>query len=668
MKRPPFLYFVILICISLLCSCAYHGHQTSKDFDVTISLICDDHIRSDSETIQTVKKGEFASFHLLFDEDYRFESTSFGTYQEEEQTVLVDSNYGNSTVYVKSAPISPLSLIINNNNDFGKVTVNPKKNFYNYGDEVNIKVTPTNKEFLCYTFDLPYRNGLKEKAGVPISYDNELTITLESDTKVFINYFENNSKTIEYDLNGGKTKLGKTSIRTDYKQYDDSGSFNASSINLSNYAFYEGHVLESLNTKQDGSGQRIGIGSRIDNSLYTNDYVKLYAQWKEYTDASSFTFEKIENKEELTITGCTANSEEIVIPAYINNQKVVAISIHAFDGLDNVKHIIFPDTLKEISDNAFANMNGVEAITLYSSLERVSTQSFDMPNLHTIHLNKNTNPLEMNYEEDNLSRYRESIINLGTAKKRVIFIGHSTIRVNHDLSPLEEKWGEDYNFFIYGATAGIHGYLLLMSIADILTPNDYVIIPVWPILNYSTSRNLSFLQYDFDRLAAADYQIIKDFIWTSFMDYRLTCTDEIGVSAVLPEATNYARYDKYGMNLEDIPTDDVDNKSPYDYTHYLDEYNDDSFSYLDLFADSISAPKSQIMLTWNAYNQNNIEDTSLFTNFEQRIRTGFSEYTFFDTQLENIYPGQYFNKNDFMHLSSVGTAVRVNRWLNELPL
>ena len=656
------------MCITLLCACSYHGPQAKKDFDVTISLICDDHIRSDSETIQTVKKGELASFHLLFDEDYRFESTSFGTYQEEEQVVLVDSNYGNSTVYVKSVPISPLSLTINNNNDFGKVTINPKKNYYNYGDEVSIKVTPTNKEFLCYTFDLPYRNGLKEKSGVPISYDDELVFTLENDTVVYINYFENNSKYIEYDLNGGTTQKGKTSIKTDYKQYDDSGSFNASTINLSSYAFYEGHVLESLNTKQDGSGQRIGIGSRIDNSLYTNDYLKLYAQWKEYTNIDSFTYEKIENKEELTITGCTSNSEEIVIPAYINSQKVVAISMHAFDGLTSVKHIIFPDTIKTISDNAFINMDGVEAITLYSSLERVSSQSFDMPNLHTIHLNKNTYQLEMSYEEDNLSRYRESIINLGTAKKRVIFIGHSTIRVNHDLSPLDEKWGEDYSFFIYGASAGIHGYLLLMSIADIIAPTDYVIIPVWPTLNYSTSRNLSFLQYDFDRLAAADYQIIKDFIWTSFVDYRLTCTDEIGVSAVLPEATNYARYDKYGMNLENIPTDDVDNKSPYNYTHYLDEYNYDSFSYLDLFADSVSIPKSQIMLTWNSYNQNNIEDNSLFESFEQRIRAGFPNYTFFDTQLENIYPGNYFNKNDFMHLSSIGTAARVNRWLNELPL
>ena len=122
------------------------------------------------------------------------------------------------------------------------------------------------------------------------------------------------------------------------------------------------------------------------------------------------------------------------------------------------------------------------------------------------------------------------------------------------------------------------------------------------------------------------------------------------------------------MNLEDIPTDDEENKSPYNYDHYLDDYDSDSFSYFNLFANEISAPKDHILLTWNTYNQNNIDDLSAYESFENRIRTGFQEYTFFDTQLENIYPGNYFNKNDFMHLSTVGTTVRVERWLTELPL
>lgn len=666
MKRKSLISVITLSSIIFLCSCSKTEPPVEKKLDVTVSLVCDEHVRSTSELVQTVEKGETISFKLQFDDEYIFDSSSDGVYQEENNVLEFDSNYGNKTIYITSCPLNGLNLNIDNNHDYGDIIVTPNKKSYRHGEEVTVKTTSKNRDFLCYTFDLPYRAGLKEKSGVPISYDNELTITMNSDVNLCVNYFETNSKIIEYDLNGGHSIKGKETIKTDYKEYNGESIFQASTINLSSYATYEDHVLESLNTKKDGSGQRIGIGSRIDNNFYTSNKITLYAQWKPYTNINSFEY--VTNDNGVAITRCSSNLEEIVIPAYINDKAVTAIKANAFKDLSTAKSIIFPDTMKVIEDNAFSGMNNVTSITFYSSLESVTTAAFDMPNLHTLHINKNTNALDINYEEDNLSRYREAIINLGTSKKKVIFAGHSTIRVNHDLTPLDEKWGDDYNFFIYGATAGIHGYLLLMSIVDVIGPNDYVIIPVWPILNYSTSRNISFFQYDFDRLAVADYQIIKDFIWTAFTDYRLTCTAEIGVTAVLPEASNYARFDKYGMNLEDIPSDDVNNKSPYDYSHYLDEYDASSFSYLDLFASSVATTKDHILLTWNTYNQNNIDDLSMYESFEQRIRTGFPDYTYFDTQLENIYPGNYFNKNDFMHLSTTGTVVRVQRWLDELPL
>lgn len=636
--------------------------------DVTVSLICDEHSSSDSSLIQKVRKGENATFHMVFDEDYIFKSTSLGSYDKENHLLTINSLIGNSTVYFKSEPVGVYKLTVNNDFNRGEVMVTPNKEFYNYGDEVTLKVSPIDRHFLCYTYDLPFRNGVKQVSGVPLSYDEEIKIKVFNDTVVFTNYFEEDSKTIRYELNGGLTKGNNSYIETDYKPYYANEEYLfANTINLSSYAYKEGYVLESLNTKADGSGTRIGVGSRIDNALFINKSVTLYAQWKKYSAINKFTYQDI-GANELAITGANINEEEIVIPAYINAQKVSKIKAHSFQNLTNVKKVIIPDTIKEIEDEAFVNMNSVDSILVYSSLEKVNKEAFDMPNLHTIFINKNTHVNEWNYEEDNLSRYKEAILNLDKSKDNVIFIGHSTTRVNHDLTPLDEKWGDKYNFFIYGATAGVHGYLLMMSIADIISINDYVIMPIWPLLNYSTSRNISFFQYNFDVLKNANYQIVKDFFWDSFTSYRVTCTNEIGVTALLPEATNYARWDKYGMNLENIPTDDVNNKAPYDYTHYLDEYDGEDFSYISLFADAAQIEKDHILLTWNTYNINNIDDTSYYVSFEDRIRNYFNDYTFFDSQLENIYPGHYFNKNDFMHLSADGAVYRVNRWLNELPL
>ncbi|MBO6262558.1 MAG: leucine-rich repeat protein [Bacilli bacterium] len=672
MKKSLSFVSLIMLIMVFLSSCVFVKQEYEKpasiNQDVTISLICDDHVSSDSEQLQNVKKGETASFHLLFDKDYIFKSASIGDYDEEKQILTIDSINGNATAYIKSEPIGVYKLVVNNDINNGEISIEPKKEFYHYDEKVILKVTPTNKDFLCYTFDAPYRNGVKQISGVPISYDQTYELTMHKDMEIYVNYFQDDSKKVTYDLNEGKTVRGNSLIETDYKPYyahDDYLTMNT--INLSNYAFKDGHVLESLNTNKDGSGLRIGVGSRINNDLFNNNSLTLYAQWKKYSDNKYFVFEDVD-EQEVAIKSATINEEEIVIPAYNNNKKVTVIKSGAFNNLANVKKIIIPDTIKEIEDGAFVKMNNVTSLTFYSSIEKVSKESFDMANLKTLFLNKNTLANEWNYEEDNLARYRDAIMNLDKSKDNVLFIGHSTIRVNHDLSPSDDKWGDKYNFFIYGATAGIHGYLLMMSIADIIGVNDYVVVPIWPILNYSTARNVSFLQYNFDVLQNADYQIIKDFFWKSFTDYRLTCTDKIGVTALLPEAVNYSRWDKYGMNLEDIPSDDINNKSPYDYTHYLDDYNGDDFAFIDDFANATSLQKDHVLLTWNTYNQNNIDDTSYYVSFEERIRNRFNEYTFFDTQLENIYPGNYFNKDDFMHLSCSGATHRVNRWLNQLPL
>lgn len=658
----------ILLALSFfvaLCSCSNKEYNNNNN--VNISIVCDEHVTTDSETFQIVKKGESAIFLLIFEDEYEFYSSSAGTFNEDTSELVIDSTFGNVTAYVTCTLIGSILLTINNDDSLGTVNVEPNKKSYAYGEVVTIKTISLNRSFLCYTFDLPFRNGLKKKSGVPVSYDNEFSFNVYSDCQLYVNYFAEDSKVIEYDLNGGVTTGGSSIIKTDYKEYNEGFNFCASTINLSNYAFNKGYILESLNTSKDGLGTRIGIGSRIKDELYYENRIKLYAQWKEYTDISNFTYVESSESEELVITSCSYADEEIVIPGFIDGKKVTTIAQGAFNSLE-AKSIVFPDTITTIESGAFIQMNSVIKITFYSSISFVDASSFDMPNLKTLFLNKNTNVLDHNYEEDNISRYKEAILRLDSNKPRVLFVGHSTIRINHYLYPLDEKWGDEYSFFIYAASAGIHGYLLLMSLADIILPTDHLIIPVWPILNYCTSRNLAFLQYDFDSLVRADYQIIKDFIWTSFVAYRQTCTELIGVTALLPEATNYSRWDKYGMNLENNPTTNVDNKSIYDYTNYLYGYDGSTFDYLNNFVDYTGIDSKNVLLTWNAYNQNNIKNTDYYELFDYTIRNRFSNYTFFDTQLENIYPGNYFNVNDFMHLSTTGTAVRVNRWLDQLPL
>ena len=650
-----------------LSSCSFNNSDTPKENLVTVDIECDNHVRTDSINPQTTIKGNDFNFHLIFDEGFTFLNSSEGNYDENANILTIDSLRGSRTINVYSINTSGYTLKVENDDELGDVKLDPEKEFYLPGEEVSVSVIPKNKEFLCYTLNEPYRTELKTTSGIPVSWDIKSIFKVDSDLIIYTNYFNNDDKIIEYDLNGGITANGNNIIRTDSFLYTNDDYLFSNSINLSQYAFKEGYVLESLNTKVDGSGTRIGIGSRINNNLFTNGALTLYCMWAKETSSSLFSYQVIDGSNDIMITGSSLSSETLVIPSFIDNKKVVKIAANAFKDNSVIENIVLPDTIVEIEDDAFSNLSNVKELTLYSSIEKVSKQSFDLSSLKTIHLNKNTHSLNYNYEEDNISRYKEAILNLDNSKSNVIIVGHSTTRVNHNLMPLKQKWGDNYNFFIYGASAGIHGSILLSSLLDIVRENDYLIIPIWPLINNSTRRNLAFLQYDFDRLADIDYQLIKDFIWQSFVDFRKTCTAEVGVSALLPEAVNYSRYDQFGMNLENNPTSDSNNKSPYDYTHYLDDYGGESFAWLDAVLDKYSIDKSHVLLTWNPYNENNINDLSLYSAFEGRIRTYFSDYSFFDSQLDNIYPGNYFNKNDFMHLSTAGTTQRVERWLNQLP-
>ena len=653
------------ISLSNFSSCSNNCIEPSIKESVVLEIQCDDYSRTDSKNPQVVKKGEQAEFHLLFNEGFAFNKASYGIFDEETQILTVDSNIGNQTVFVESINTSGFVFNVENNEEYGQFIINPMKNYYMSGEEVEIKTVSNSKEFLCYTLDLPYRNGLKNKSGTPISWDSETKLIVNSDIKLFVNYCESN-KYVKYDLNGGTTYNGKSMITTDCYLYTNDDYLYFNTINLSQYAYRNGYILESLNTKDDGSGVRIGIGSRINNDLFVSNELVLFAQWIEETDISFFEYE--EENSSITITQCSDNSQVIVIPRYINDKKVSKIASNSFVNNAITEKIVFSDTITEIEDFAFVNYSQTKEIIIYSSVEIISKKSFDMPQLKTVRINKNTHSIDYNYEEDNITRYKESILNLDQNKNNVIFVGHSTIRINHDLMPLKQKWGDDYNFFIYGASAGIHGSILLSSLLDIVRPQDYLIIPVWPILNLATRRSLALIQYDFDELSDVDYSLIKDFIWESFVDYRQTCSNSIGEACLLPEAINYCRWDQFGMNMEDNPTTDPDNKSAYNYTTYLNDYSGESFAWIDYVLEKTDISKDHVMLTWNPYNQNNIDDFSNFVEFENRIKSYFSQYTFFDTQLENIYPGNYFNKNDFMHLSSTGAKKRVERWLSQLPL
>lgn len=667
------LFISTLVSISLLFVSSCSSNQPNKvepNLDVVIEIECDEHVSTSTNNPQVVKKGQTANFKLDFDDNFKFFSSSDGTYDEETSILSIASDMGNMTTKVTSVNTSGFTLNVFLEAGYsGELSISPEKEFYLPNEEVEISITEKNRDFLCYTFDTPYRNGDCGISGVPISFDKTVTINIIKDTLVYANFFYEDSLIIDYDLNGGHTKNNEEVIHTDSILYDTNHPWLfRNTINLSSYASRDGYILDSLNTKQDGSGTRIGIGSRINTNLFNNGYLKLYAQWIECTPSNLFTIHELDDDTAAITSFAAFSGDKIAIPSMIDGKTTVGIKANAFSNVTSVKELYLPDTIEFVEDNAFMSMSSLTDLHFYSAIESISKNSFDAPNLKTLYLNKNTYPTDATAAWDNLSGYKEAILNLDSSKPNVIAVGHSTIRLNHNLDPLVEAYGNNYNFFIYGAAAGIDGCLLVSSLMDALRSQDYMILPMWPLMEAHTvgPRNLTFIQYDFDCLLNMEYEYLQDFFWESFVAYRELCTKEIGVDAYQIESHNIKNFNSTGGDYEDLGTDDPDNGKGLEYTNFLNDCQASDYQYLHHIFDKLPFDNSHILLTWSPYNQNCISDNSGYQAYETMIRNEFLSCSFFDSQLDNIYPGNYFQINDFFHLSRYGASKRIEKWVTQL--
>jgi len=101
-------------------------------------------------------------------------------------------------------------------------------------------------------------------------------------------------------------------------------------------------------------------------------------------------FEYIVEDDMIKIVSCTDyDSEIITIPSTIEGKPVV--SVGGFIGNErNVKEIILPEGIKEISEMAFYYCESLEKINFPSSLEKIGKSAFyNCSNLNNIHLPKN---------------------------------------------------------------------------------------------------------------------------------------------------------------------------------------------------------------------------------------------------------------------------------------
>lgn len=291
------------------------------------------------------------------------------------------------------------------------------------------------------------------------------------------------TKSIFYDANGGtliknsSTAIVKEPIiLTHLRQNTSIGT---------DYFCRDGYTLIGWNTKADGSGTQIGLGSRVD---FTN-HMTLYAMWSKWSDASEFTYEVVSNQ--IVLTGYKGKDTILSIPGEIEYKKVVAISANTFENA-TAEVVILPNTMKNVEAEAFLHAN-LRELYLYDSLTNLSDYSFDgCNNLRTLHINAVERPVYSGSYYDTFEDKYDRLLSLKNTKKIVLFSGSSS-RFGYDSKAIKQAFPsyevENMGVFAYtNATPQLLLILQQMNKGDILIDSP----------EFDAAKRQFCTSYDFD--------------------------------------------------------------------------------------------------------------------------------------------------------------------------
>ena len=227
----------------------------------------------------------------------------------------------------------------------------------------------------------------------------------------------------------------------------------------------DGYTLTGWNTAPDGTGEGVGLGSRV---TVPREGLSLYAQWAEWSDAHYFSWEPVEDGAE--ITGYTGAENKLVIPAALGGTPVVSIAADAFRDCD-AEQIVFPLSLKRIADGAFS-ASGLREITLFDAIEQISDAAFQgCAQLQTLRVNAATDPYGYQYRRESVFADKADLILTAPGRKKMIFYGGCNVWYNLIGSEAARRF-PDYQVVNMGLNGTVNSLLQMEILAQLAQPGD----------------------------------------------------------------------------------------------------------------------------------------------------------------------------------------------------
>lgn len=246
----------------------------------------------------------------------------------------------------------------------------------------------------------------------------------------------------------------------------DSAHLRVNTAQGTGYFQREGYVLTGWNTAADGSGERIGLGSRT----HRREGLTLYAQWAQAAPEEAFSWEV--RGEQAWITGYAGADGPCVIPGELGGLPVRGICAGAFQGRA-FETLVLPPALYTVEPGAFQSC-AVGEIILFDALREISDGSFaDCSGLTTLRVNAASRPVYSGSYFDTFSDKYDWLLSLRGRKKLVLASGSSG-RYGYD-SPALAAAFPDYTPANMGVYAYTNALPQLELIRGLMEPGDVLL-------------------------------------------------------------------------------------------------------------------------------------------------------------------------------------------------
>lgn len=230
----------------------------------------------------------------------------------------------------------------------------------------------------------------------------------------------------------------------------------------------EGCTLVCWNTEADGSGTRVGLGSRVSVPAGTLD---LYAQWAEWTDASCFTCTAGDS---ITITGYSGSADPIVIPEIIDGLDVTAIATGTFQNCD-AQTIILPKSMDYVESGAFQDC-AVQNLVLFDNIISIRDDSFtDCDALQTLYINAIESPFGYIYRKESCYADKVDLLINAQGKQKLVFYGGCSMWYNLDGFLVLQALGEDYAIINMGLNGTVNSLVQMQIMGVFLESGDILL-------------------------------------------------------------------------------------------------------------------------------------------------------------------------------------------------